>query len=59
MWKDELFDEIQKGDKVYYENQQGQTCKGKAVIIRSLASITAVVSSMNIPLQYRSNYTGK
>ena len=33
MWEDELFDEIQKGDKVYYENQQGQTCKGKAVMI--------------------------
>ena len=33
MWTDELFDEIQKGDKVYYENQQGQTCKGKAVMI--------------------------
>ena len=32
-WEDELFDEIQKGDKVYYENQQGQTCKGKAVMI--------------------------
>ena len=33
MWEDELFDEIQKGDKVYYENQQGQTCKGKAVMV--------------------------
>jgi hypothetical protein len=32
-WEDELFDEIQKGDKVYYENEQGQTCKGKAVMI--------------------------
>ena len=30
MWTDELFDEIQKGDKVWYENEQGQTCKGKA-----------------------------
>ena len=33
MWTDELFDEIQKGDKVWYENEQGQTCKGKAVMI--------------------------
>ena len=33
MWEDELFDEIQKGDRVWYENEQGQTCKGKAVMI--------------------------
>ena len=28
-WEDELFDEIQKGDRVRYENPQGQTCKAK------------------------------
>ena len=33
MWTDEMFDEIQKGDRVWYENEQGQTCKGKAVMI--------------------------
>ena len=33
MWTDELFDEIQKGDTVWYENDQGQTCKGKAVMV--------------------------
>ena len=33
MWTDELFDEIQKGDRVWYENEQGQTCKGKALMI--------------------------
>ncbi len=32
MWTDELFDEIQKGDTVWYENKQGQTCKGKAIM---------------------------
>jgi hypothetical protein len=32
MWKDELFDEIQKGDTVYYKNKQGQTHKGKAIM---------------------------
>lgn len=31
-WDDELFDEVQKGDTVYYENQQGQIHKGKAVM---------------------------
>ena len=33
MWTDELFDEIQKGDRVWYENEQGQTCTGKAMMI--------------------------
>ena len=33
MWTDELFDEIQKGDQVWYENNVGQTCKGKALMI--------------------------
>ena len=33
MWEDESFSEIQKGDKVWYENQQGQTFKGKAMMI--------------------------
>ena len=32
-WEDELFDEIRKGDKVWYKNQQGQVCKGKAVMV--------------------------
>ena len=33
MWEDELFDEIQKGDKVYYETEQGQTASGKAMLL--------------------------
>ncbi len=32
MWTDELFDEIRKGDKVWYQNKQGQTHYGKAVL---------------------------
>ena len=31
-WEDELFDEIQKGDRVWYQNQHGQVCTGKAVM---------------------------
>jgi len=31
-WEDELFDESQKGDTVWYENKQGQTHKGKAIM---------------------------
>ena len=33
MWTDELFDEIQKGDRVFYETAQGQTQSGVAVIL--------------------------
>ena len=32
-WEDEFFEEIQKGDKVWYENEQGQINSGKAVMI--------------------------
>ena len=32
MWEDELFDEIQVGDKVWYETPQGQTFTAKAVM---------------------------
>ena len=32
MWTDELFDEIKRGDKVWYETPQGQTHTAKAVM---------------------------
>ena len=32
-WEDELFDEIQKGDKVWYRTAQGQVRSGKALMI--------------------------
>ncbi len=32
MWTDECYDEIRKGDKVFYQNKQGQTHYGKAVL---------------------------
>jgi len=31
-WEDELFDEIQKGDRVWYRNNVGQVCKGRAML---------------------------
>lgn len=31
-WQDEMFEEIQIGDKVWYQNNVGQVCKGKAKI---------------------------
>ena len=32
MWTDESFDEIQKGDTVYYETPQGQTHSGRGML---------------------------
>ena len=32
MWTHESFDEIQKGDTVYYETPQGQTHSGRAML---------------------------
>ena len=31
-WEDECYDEIRKGDKVYYKNKQGQIHRGEAVL---------------------------
>ena len=42
MWEDELFDEIQKGDQVWYENEQGQTCKGKAMLLGPMGWVLKV-----------------
>tara|TARA_B100000424_G_scaffold269029_1_gene265072 strand:+ start:505 stop:747 length:243 start_codon:yes stop_codon:yes gene_type:complete len=32
MWQDEMFEEIQIGDRVWYETPQGQQASGKAKI---------------------------
>ena len=32
-WEDECFDEIRKGDKVFYQTKQGQTHYGKAIMV--------------------------
>ena len=32
MWTDEMFDEIQVNDKVYYFNTKLQECSGKALM---------------------------
>ena len=58
MWEDELFDEIQKGDKVYYENQQGQTCKGKAVMIGPMGWVIDIGSGRPQVVNEGNNYLG-
>ena len=58
MWTDELFDEIQKGDKVYYENQQGQTCKGKAVMIGPMGWVLQLPNGQAKVVNEGYNYLG-
>ena len=43
MWEDELFDEIQKGDRVFYETAQGQTQSGVAVILGPMGWVCRIL----------------
>ena len=54
MWEDELFDEIQKGDDVYYENEQGQTCKGTAMLIGPAGWVLKIANGSKVCLLYTS-----
>jgi len=58
MWEDELFDEIQKGDKVWYENEQGQTCKGKAVMIGPMGWVLQLPNGQAKVVNEGYNYLG-
>ena len=57
-WEDELFDEIQKGDKVWYENEQGQTCKGKAVMIGPMGWVLQIPNGQAKVVNEGYNYLG-
>ena len=58
MWQDELFDEIQKGDTVYYENSQGQTHKAKAVMMRPMGWICDRGNGQPVIINEGYNYLG-
>ena len=58
MWEDELFDEIQKGDQVWYENEQGQTCKGKAVMIGPMGWVLQLPNGQAKVVNEGYNYLG-
>ena len=58
MWEDELFDEIQKGDKVWYENEQGQTCKGKAMMIGPMGWVLQTSNGQTKVVNEGYNYLG-
>ena len=58
MWTDELFDEIQKGDQVWYENNVGQTCKGKAMMIGPAGWVLQSPNGQAQVVNEGSNYLG-
>ena len=58
MWTDELFDEIQKGDQVWYENNVGQTCKGKAMMIGPAGWVLQLPNGQAQVDNEASNYLG-
>jgi ADP-ribosylglycohydrolase len=58
MWTDELFDEIQKGDRVWYENEQGQTCKGKAMMIGPMGWVLQLPNGQAKVVNEGYNYLG-
>ena len=58
MWEDELFDEIQKGDTVYYQNPQGQTHKGKAVMIGPMGWVINTGDGVPMVVNEGHNYLG-
>ena len=57
-WTDELFDEIQKGDKVWYENNVGQTCKAKAVMIGPMGWVCDRGNGQPVIINEGYNYLG-
>ena len=58
MWTDEMFDEIQKGDRVWYENPQGQTCKAKAMMIGPMGWVCDRGNGQPVVVNEGSNYLG-
>ena len=57
-WEDELFDEIQKGDKVWYENNVGQVCKAKAVMIGPMGWVLKIPNGQAKVVNEGYNYLG-
>jgi len=58
MWEDELFDEIQKGDKVWYETPQGQTHTAKALMIGPMGWVCDRGNGQPVVINEGANYLG-
>ena len=56
-WEDELFDEIQKGDKVWYENEQGQIHSGKAIMFGPAGWVLKIANGSKV-VNEGHNYCG-
>ena len=57
-WTDELFDEIQKGDRVWYENNVGQVCKAKALMIGPMGWVCDRGNGQPVIINEGYNYLG-
>ena len=57
MWEDELFDEIQKGDTVYYFNDRLQECKGKAIMVGPMGWVISN-DGVTVVVNEGDNYAG-
>ena len=57
-WTDELFDEIQKGDKIWYENSVGQVCKAKALIVGPMGWVCDRGNGQPVIINEGYNYIG-
>ena len=57
-WEDELFDEIQKGDRVWYKNNVGQVCKAKAVMRGPAGWVCDMGNGQPIVVNEGYNYLG-
>jgi hypothetical protein len=57
-WEDELFDEIQKGDRVWYKNNVGQVCKAKALMIGPMGWVCDRGNGQPVLVNEGSNYLG-
>ena len=57
-WEDECFDEIQKGDKVWYEDQQGETQSAKALMLRYSGWVCDKGNGQRVVVNEGHNYLG-
>ena len=58
LWEDEMFEEIQIGDKVFYFNERLQECSGDA-LMRGPAGWVVVIKDVNtVVVNEGDNYAG-
>ena len=57
-WEDELFDEIQKGDKVWYKNSHGQVCSGRAMLLGPAGWVVKIRNGQPQVVNEGYNYLG-